>query len=140
MVDAGWPATRTGPPDLAAAACRCARLALPNVQDDDGTPLRVIEAAEAYARGEPDADERLATVDGVIEDDRFAGESGESYYARQAADRTAFYAKRSNCLGIVAMHARDAGVPAEAIADAVREIIPFEAFVDALGKLEAQSA
>ena len=37
---------------LAAIACECARLALPHVPPGEMRPLRAIEAAERYARGE----------------------------------------------------------------------------------------
>ena len=44
---------------LAAIACECARLALPHVPPDEMHPLRAIEAAERYARGEAISREEL---------------------------------------------------------------------------------
>ncbi len=122
---------------IVAAACRCARLAQPRVEVDGGPNLATVEAAEAFAPGEPDADERLAAVAEAVAPNQLAGEGSSSHAARQAAERPVYYAKQPRLLHRAASYARDVDVPDGDLADAVCEAISFEAVEAALATLEA---
>ena len=56
------PSTPEGRGQLVLAACACARTALRHVPDDDVRPLRTIETAEAWARGEASLDDVRAAA------------------------------------------------------------------------------
>lgn len=67
--------------ELVLAACACARLALPHVPDGEVRPLRAIETAEAWARG-----------DTGVEVVCLAAHAAYAAYAYDAADAAAYAA------------------------------------------------
>ncbi|MFH1485103.1 MAG: putative immunity protein, partial [Chloroflexota bacterium] len=74
----------SGPPEsesrkkLVLATCQCARLALPYVRKGDARPLKAIEAAEAWVRGE-------ASLADVRKADAYAAAAADAYAADAAA-------------------------------------------------------
>ena len=114
----------SGPPEsksrkkLVYVACQCARLALPYVPKGEGRPLKAIETAEAYVKGD-------ATLDDVRTDAAAAADAAyaaaadaaaaaaaaaDAAYAADAAAAAAYaaYAKRKEilkqCADIVRQH------------------------------------
>ena len=68
---------------LVAAACGCARLALPYVKGGEWRPLRAIEAAEAWYRGEATLEQVRAAADDAYTAASYAAAS--AYAANYAA-------------------------------------------------------
>ncbi len=94
------------------AACQCARLALPYVLKDDIRPLKAIETAEAWARGE-------ATISAVREAARAAAYAADAANAADAADaaaRAAAYAADAAYAAAFAAYAADYAAYAAAYA------------------------
>jgi hypothetical protein len=105
---AGPPGDDTRRP-LVLAACACARLALPYVPDGEERPLRAIEIAEAWARGDAGV---------TLEQVRYAAEAAAAYAAEAAAAYAAYAAA-----AYAAEAAADAAAAyaAEAAADAAAD-------------------
>ena len=74
---------------LAAIACECARLALPHVPPGEMHPLRAIEAAERYARGEAISREELLDAAYTDADAAYAAAAYASAAAADAARASA---------------------------------------------------
>ena len=97
---------------LAAIACECARLALPHVPPGEMRPLRAIEAAERYARGEAISREELLDAAYAAAGDaataaRAAARAAAWDAAWDAADAAADAARastRAQCADIVRRH------------------------------------
>ena len=86
-------------------ACECARLALPYVKKGEKRPLKAIETAEAWVRGEPDvtlADVRDAAADAADAADA----AGAAAYAAGAAAGAAGVRDKiqKKCADIVRKH------------------------------------
>jgi len=73
---------------LVAICCECARISLPHVRPGEMRPLRAIEAAERYARGEAISRAELRRA----ADDAYAADYASCAYAVKAADSAADYA------------------------------------------------
>ena len=104
-----WIAERVGVPRklLVLAACRCARLVLTHVPPGESRPLKAIEIAEAWARGEAsdkDVADAVAAVRAVSAD----------IWAASAAASAASDATHEAC------------------ARAVREVVAFKDVMDAI--------
>ena len=116
----------SGPPEsnsrkkLVLTACQCARLALPYVKKGEERPLRAIETAEKWARGE----------DGIIiEDVRKAAAAAYAAYAADAAYAAyaAAYAAYAADVAAYAAYAADAAARKQVLkqcADIVRQNYP----------------
>jgi hypothetical protein len=90
------------------AVCKCARLALKHVPAGETRPLKAIEAAEAWVRGE-------ATIEQV----RAAADAADAAYAAYAADAAyAAYAAYAAAAAAYAAYAAAAAAAAYADADA----------------------
>ena len=101
---------------LVLAACECARLALPCVSADEERPLKAIETAESWARGEASMDDlRAAAYDAAAAaaaDAADAAADAAAYAAYAAADAAdaadaAAYARArtlTQCADIVRKH------------------------------------
>ena len=110
---------------LIAACCECARLALPHVRPGELRPLRAIEAAERYARGDAisRAELRRAADDATYAADAYAAAADAAaayaaYAAAAAAYAYATYAAASYAATANANAAATANANANAAADA----------------------
>jgi hypothetical protein len=94
---------------LVLCACECARLALPHVKAGELRPLKAIETAEAWARGEASLDD--------VREARKAAYAAAAYaaYAAYAADAAA-YAADAAAAAAYAAYAADAYADAAAYA------------------------
>ena len=101
---------------LVLTACKCARLTLPHVKKDELRPLKAIETAEQWARGE----------NGVTLDDVRAAANAAAYAAVNAANA----ADAANAAANAAVNAADAAADAakkdtlKQCADIVRKDYP----------------
>ena len=93
------------------AACQCARLALPHVKAGELRPLKAIETAEAWARGEDNI-----TLKDVRKAAAYAADSVA--YAASAAYYAAAYAADAAAAAASAASADDASAAAASAADA----------------------
>ena len=90
---------------LVAIACECARLALPHVPPDEMHPLRAIEAAERYARGELlDAAAAAAYAYAYAAAAAAATAAYAATAARASAADAAWAATLAQCADIVRRH------------------------------------
>ena len=96
---------------LAAIACECARLALPHVPPGEMRPLRAIEAAERYARGEAISREELLADDAATAAAAdaayayaYAAAAAAATDARASAADAAWAATLAQCADIVRRH------------------------------------
>ena len=91
----------SGEPDSASrkklvlVACQCARLALPYVEPGDGKPLKTIETAEAWAKGESKV---------TLEDVRIATNAYDAAYVNAADPATAAEQVLAQCADLVRQH------------------------------------
>jgi hypothetical protein len=116
-----WLAARTGVrrQDLVLAACACARLALPYVAVGEPRPLRAIETAERWARGEGASLVDVRTAAYAAR----AAAADAAYAADAAADAAAYAADAAADAAYAAIFAAraaaaDAAYAADAAADA----------------------
>ena len=88
---------------LVLAACECARLALPCVSADEERPLKAIETAESWARGEASMDDLRAAAD-AADDAAYAADAAAD--AAYAAAYAAYARARTltQCADIVRKH------------------------------------
>jgi hypothetical protein len=107
-------------------ACQCARLALPNVPAGETRPLRAIEVAEAWTRGEGTLKEVRAAAAAAA----YAADADAAYAAAYAADADAAYAAAyaadadaadAAAYAAAAAYVAYAAYAADAAADAVRQ-------------------
>lgn len=118
--------------DLVLAACACARLALPHVQPGEDCPLRVIETAERWARGETGV---------TLADVRAAADAAyDAYvYAAAAAAYAGYAAADADDAAYAATYAYSAAADADArtrilhqCANLVRERFPWSVVAAAM--------
>jgi hypothetical protein len=133
---AGPPGDDTRRP-LVLAACACARLALPYIPDGEERPLRAIETAEAWARGDAGV---------TLEQVRFAAD--DAYDAADTATTTADAAAHASAVSNAADSAYAAAAAAaytvgyrvatlRQCADLVREYYPTPPVLPEAGDGEA---
>ena len=108
-----------GPPEsdsrkaLVLTACECARLALPYVRKGETRPLKAIEAAEAYARGDAEV---------TLQDVRAAYAADDAAYAYAAAYAFAYAAAYATAAAAAAAYAHKSTL--KDCADIVRKHYP----------------
>ena len=105
---------------LVAIACECARLALPHVLPGEMRPLRAIEAAERYARGEAISREELLDAAYTDADAAYAA---AAYASAAAADAARASAARASAAAYAADAAARASTRAQC-ADIERRHVP----------------
>ena len=109
---------------LVQAACACARLALPHVPESETRPLKAIETAEAWTRGEATIEDVRAAADAAWEAEaaRAAREAARAARAAWAAADAAWAAEAARAAR-AARAAADAARAARAAADAAAEAV-----------------
>jgi hypothetical protein len=116
---------------LVLAACACARTALVHVPPGEDRPLRAIETAERWARGEATEEEV-----GVAVDDAYAAyaAAAAAYAAAHAADAAyaAYAAYAAAHAAYAAAYAATRAASLRSQADLVRREIPVEVIVAAM--------
>ena len=133
-----WLAARAGVrrQDVVLAACACARLALPYVTPGETRPLRAIETAERWARGEPGAtldDVRTAAAAAYAAANAVAYAAAAAYHVAYAANAVAYTAAAAYYAAYAA-NARSSAP--RRCADLVRERIPWTTVEHALSERE----
>ena len=146
-----------GPPESASrkkfvlTACQCARLALPYVQKGENRPLKAVETAEAWARGENNillSDVRAAAYAAVhaAADAAHAAHAvthAAVYAAANAAANAVYAAAYAAYAADAAVYAADAANAADAavkkqIADIVRENYKIDDILAAISAAESE--
>ena len=129
------------------AACACARTSLRHVPEGEARPLRAIETAEAWARGEATAGQARAAADAAhaAAYDAYDDADAAAYAAYAACARSAAYVAASAAYGnaaYAAYAAYAAGHPVEAARrDALRELASLvRSSIPTLDVLRAASA
>ncbi len=110
---------------LVLTACKCARLALPYVKKGELRPLKAIETAEKWAKGEANIEEVIIAADAA---------AAAAYAAAYAA--AAYAAAAADAAAAAAYAAADAADAAYAAADAAA----YADAADAKGKMLAKTA
>ncbi len=114
---------------LVAAACGCARLALRHIPPGETRPLKCIETAEAWTRGEATGAQvqaaAMAAYHSAYSGDDAAGCAAFAAWGAATEGRAA-YAALSAVVAESSREARDA--MHQQCAVVVREVIPYESF------------
>jgi hypothetical protein len=96
---------------LVLCACECARLALPHVKAGELRPLKAIETAEAWARGEASLDDVREARKAAYAADAYADAAAYAAYAADAAAYAAYAAYAADAAAAAA-YAADAAAAA----------------------------
>ena len=121
---------------LVRAACACARLALPFVPADETRPLKAIEAAEAWTRGEATIEDvRAARVARVARAAALAAAAAcaaaEAAWACAAAEAAWAVAYAAVCAAAEAARGAALASKLAECADIVRKHVPYELIAEA---------
>jgi len=141
-----WIAGRVGVKreTLVLAACACARLALPYIEPGEMRPLRAIETAEAWARGEATLDQVRATnyaAAAAAEAAAYDSSAASAVAAADADPSAAYFAAAASASASAAADADPSAAYFAAAAlkkmqrtcsDAVRAIISHDMIMEAI--------